>query len=107
MATVPINPETLGRLLAGPGVVLLDFWAPWCRPCHYFKPVFEAASERHPDLVFGSVDTDEQQGLAARFHVASLPTLVILRDGEIVYSRAGVARLTELEALIDTVTAGR
>lgn len=107
MATVEIDPETLGRLLAAPGIVLLDFWAAWCRPCHLFRPVFEAASDRHADLVFGSVDTDQQQGLAARFHVVSLPTLVILRDGQIVYSRAGVARLSELEALITAVTTGR
>ena len=98
---IHVTDENFEEVVSQPNVtVLVDFWAPWCRPCHYFKPVFEAASERHPDLVFGSVNTDEQQGLAARFHVASLPTLVILRDGEIVYSRAGVARLTELEALM-------
>ncbi|PFG33219.1 thioredoxin reductase (NADPH)/thioredoxin 1 [Sanguibacter antarcticus] len=95
-----MTPETLGPAIARGGLVLIDFWARWCRPCHLFSPIFAASSDAHPEHVFATVDTDQQQGLARRFGVLSLPTLVVLHDGKIVYSRAGVPRLHELEAII-------
>ncbi len=100
-----MTPELLGETISRGGVVLLDFWAAWCRPCHQFAPIFEAVAQVHPELVFATVDTDRQQALAARFGIQSLPTLVILRDGEIVYSRPGVPKRHELEAIIAAVTA--
>lgn len=101
-----MNAERLGEAIARGGIVLLDFWAAWCRPCHQFSPIFAAASDAHPDLVFGTVDTDREQDLAQRFAVLSLPTLVVVKDGQIVYSRAGVPRLRELERIVTAVREG-
>lgn len=100
MPTIATTPDSLGAAIARGGLVLIDFWAAWCRPCHQFSPIFAAASDAHPEHVFATVDTDREQGLARRFGVQSLPTLVVVRDGEIVYSRAGVPRLRELETII-------
>ncbi len=87
------------------GIVLIDWWAAWCGPCRAFAPTFEAASERHPDIVFGKVDTDAQRRLAGGFGIRAIPTLMAFRDGILVFAQPGVLPAPVLEELIGKVRA--
>ncbi len=100
MATVELTSENFESAVAGGGLVLVDFWAAWCGPCRMFAPVFERASERHPDAVFGKVDTEAQPGLAAGFGITSIPTLMIIRDRVVLYAQPGALPEQPLEELI-------
>ena len=103
MPTRDITDATLHESVAGNDIVLLDFWAGWCRPCQVFAPIFEEASERHPDILFGKVDTEAQPELAEAFEIASIPTLVAFREGVIVYAEPGAVRGPDLDQLIEAV----
>lgn len=89
MAVLELNEENFEQTVLDNDFVVIDFWAPWCGPCRGFAPVFEAASEKHPDITFAKVNTEEQQGLAAHFQVRSIPTLVIFREKVIIYAQPG------------------
>ena len=105
MATKELTKENLITTINDNDTVLVDFWAPWCGPCRQFAPVFESMSESHPDIVFGKVNTEEQQELAASFQVRSIPTLTIFRQQVIVFSQPGALPPAGLESVIEKVAA--
>ncbi len=105
MATVTLNTSNFDATVTGNDIVLVDFWASWCGPCRMFGPVFEAASEQHSDIVFGKVDTEDQQELAAHFGIMSIPTLMVFRDQVLLYSQPGALPEASLEDLIGKVRA--
>jgi thioredoxin 1 len=100
MATVELTKDNFDEVTTGNDMVLVDFWASWCGPCRWFAPVFERAAERHADIVFGKVDTDAQQELAANFGIMSIPTLMIIRDKVVLYAQPGALPEPALEELI-------
>jgi len=102
MATISLK-ESDFETTVSEGIVFVDFWAAWCGPCRNFAPVFETASEQHPDIVFGKVDTEAEQQLAATASITSIPTLMAFRDGILVYREAGALPAKSFEELIQSV----
>ncbi|MEV0330679.1 thioredoxin [Micromonospora echinospora] len=105
MATVELTTANFDEVTGQDGIVLVDFWAEWCGPCKRFAPVYERASEKHPDIVFGKVDTEAQQALGAQFDIRSIPTIMAIRDGVIVFAQPGALPESALENLIEQVQA--
>lgn len=100
MATVALNKENFEQVVTGNDMVIVDFWAPWCGPCRAFAPTFEAAADRHEDVVFAKVNTDEETELSQAFNIRSIPTLMVFRKKVVIYAEPGVLPPAGLEDMI-------
>src|SRR4051794_35643130 len=103
MATVALTTETFDQSLDRDGIVVIDWWAPWCGPCRSFAPIYEAASERHADVTFAKVNTEEQTELAGTFGIQAIPTLMVFRDRVLVFARPGMLPAPMLDELLEKV----
>ena len=103
MATREITKDNIESTIQDNAFVVLDFWAEWCGPCRMFGPVFEAASEKNPDIVFGKIDTEDQQELSGSLGIRSIPTLMVFRDQILLYSQPGALQGPMLEELLKKV----
>jgi thioredoxin 1 len=104
MSTVDVT-ERAFEATVKEGIVLLDFWASWCPPCRMFAPIFEAAAARHPDVLFGKVDTEAEPALSAAFQIRAIPTLVAMRDGIVLAAEPGMMSAAGIDRLVDKIRA--
>ncbi|KPK18139.1 MAG: thioredoxin [Betaproteobacteria bacterium] len=105
MATIELTKDNFEHTVTQNDMVIIDFWAEWCGPCKGFAPVFEAASEKHDDIVFGKVNADEQQDLAAAFSIRSIPFIMLLRENVVLFAQAGALPAEGLESVIQQARA--
>ena len=103
MSTIALTEDTFEETVTEPGITLVDWWASWCGPCRMFGPVFQAASEKHQDITFGKIDTEDQPALSSAARITSIPTLMAFRDGILVFSQPGALPARSLEQLIQAV----
>ncbi len=103
MSVQTLTSDNINELISNNDIVIIDFWASWCGPCMAFKPIFEKAAEEHPEIVFASCNTEEQQELAAMFQIRSIPTLMIFREQIMVFAQPGMLPAEVLEDLIGKV----
>jgi thioredoxin 1 len=105
MATVTLTTQNFQEHVEKPGILIIDWWATWCGPCRAFAPIYEKASDKYTDVVFGKIDTDAEQELAATFEIRSIPTLMVFRDQVLVFARPGMIPGAALEDLVDKIKA--
>jgi len=105
MTTISLSEQTFEEQVLKEGIILVDFWAAWCGPCRMFGPIFEKASEKYPDITFAKVDTEAEQQLSAAAGISSIPTLMVFRDGILLFSQPGALPAASLDELITSIKA--
>ena len=105
VATITLTKENFEQVVTGNDMVIVDFWAPWCGPCRSFAPTFESASEKHADVVFAKLNTEDEPDVAGHFDIRSIPTLMVFRENVILFSQAGALPASGLESVISKIKA--